>query len=99
MIKAFQDKITTVSDKFKPIYQSIVDNITKENADELCKYFCIASVQEVKDFVDNVMIDWLERTIVKTRQRFIATAKACKYACKWCILFYTNQDFLDSLTA
>ena len=36
---------------------------------------------------------------IKTRQNLIATAKACKYACKWEIYFDDSQSFLDSLTA
>ena len=45
------------------------------------------------------MINWREGTIVTTRQQFIATAKACKYAYKWGIRFAIKQSFLDSLTA
>ena len=70
-----------------------------ETADELCKDFCIASVQDVKVFVDNVIISWVDGYVSDTRQEFIATAKAYKYACKWCIGYYNKQSFLDSLTA
>ena len=58
----------TAKDNLKHIYKSIVDNITKENADELCMYLCIENVREVKDFIDNVKINWNEGTIVTTRQ-------------------------------
>ena len=45
------------------------------------------------------MINWDENIKISTRQQFIATAKACTYACKWCIYFDNTQSFLDSLTA
>ena len=50
-------------------------------------------------FVDNILINWnYGSNNITTRQQFIATAKACKYTCKWCIYFDNTQSFLDSLT-
>ena len=65
----------------------------------MCKYFGVTTVQEAKEFVDNVKIIWWNGDLITTKQEFIATAKACKYACNWCFYFYTEQSFLDSLTA
>ena len=98
LITMFQQKIKKAKDRVKPIYQSIIDNITNENEDDLCKYFGVTNVKEAKQFVKNVKINWWNRDLIKTKQQFIATAKACKYACKWCIMFDTDQSFLDSLT-
>ena len=60
LIKKFENKIAKLdnNDGRKPIYQSVIDNIKKENASELCEYFGIITVQEAKYFVANVKISW-----------------------------------------
>ena len=40
----------------------------------------------------------MDDDLIDTRQEFIATAKACKYASKWEIYFDNSQSFIDSLT-
>ena len=46
LIQAFSDKKTNVHNDVKPIIQQIIDNISKENAADLCKNFNVNSVQE-----------------------------------------------------
>ena len=56
LIKKFENKTAKLynDDRRKPVYQSVIDSITKENASELCKYFGVTTVQEAKKFVENV---------------------------------------------
>ena len=70
LINKFENKISKLVDKDprKPIYRSVIDNITNENEDELCEYFVITTVQEAKEFVKNVAISWWNRNLIKTRQ-------------------------------
>ena len=69
LINEFENKIAELDDdRRKPIYQSVIDNITNENEDELCEYFVITTVQEAKEFVKNVAISWWNRNLIKTRQ-------------------------------
>ena len=72
---AFQDKITEFDnegddndDRRKAIYQSVINNIQKENVDKLYEYFCLKTIQDVKEFVKCVEINWLDGFCINTRQ-------------------------------
>ena len=98
LIEKFNSKIRYTSDELKPIYQSIVDNISKESDSKLSQHFGITTAQEVDDFIENVSMHWRSGEVIKSRQKFIVTAKACKYAYKWGIYFDGSKTFLDTLT-
>ena len=100
LVKAFADKAAQLDDEvLEEVYQSVADRIAKEDADSVCKHFSVTSADDVQRLVGDVSICWYQGDMIETRQQFVATAKACKYASKWCIQFDEKQSVLDSLTA
>ena len=58
LLNLVKEKTTTVDDRIKPVYQSVVDNMSKEDAAELCNHCGIKTVQEAQHFAKNVKIAW-----------------------------------------
>ena len=67
LIEKFNSKIRYTSDELKPIYQSIVDNISKESDSKLSQHFGITTAQEVDDFIENVSMHWRSGEVIKSR--------------------------------
>ena len=68
LIEEFDNKVAIITDDCKVVYQSVINNISTENTNELCKYFGITTAQKAEKFVENVKISWQNHDLITTKQ-------------------------------
>ena len=71
--------------RIKGRYQELRNNINKGDAIEVCNDLVIEGEDDVKNFVDNILIYWKQGSMISTDDQLVNTARACKYVPIWCM--------------